>query len=206
MKIFLIFIFLFISFSGKAIFKSLPLSSEIQSQIIANKLWEKGCPLPLSQLRLLYMSYFDFNGKIRTGSLLVHHSLATSTLHIFQELYRQKFPIEKMDYLDLKNLRNTIAFNCRKKVARESFSLHSYGLAIDINPMQNPYIRRLPSSFTQLPPFLEFFPPESFKFQDRQQKQIGMIEPYVSLFKKHGFSIWGGDWTNPKDYMHFQSK
>jgi hypothetical protein len=112
--------------------------------------WHEGCPVPLADLRLLKITYLDYSGKRASGELIVHRDLAEETESIFRELYDHHFPIEKIAPVDAyagnddrsMEANNTSAFNCRDKIGQPgSFSNHSWGRAIDINPLTNPYVK-----------------------------------------------------------------
>jgi hypothetical protein len=109
-----------------------------------------GCPVPAADLRLVKVPYVDFDGRSRTGDLVVHKTVAKEVGAIFVEIYRMRFPIDKIRLIDEYGASddaataddNTSAFNCRPITGLAGqFSKHSYGVAIDINPFLNPYIR-----------------------------------------------------------------
>lgn len=178
------------------------------SQVGASRLpysWRQGCPVPVESLRLLTVSYWDFSGDRRTGELVIHKDHAEQVLSVMRRLYELKFPIERMELVDNYQgdddlsvaANNTSAFNCRSVTGRPGvWSQHSYGWAIDINPVQNPYISSGVVS-----------PPSAAKYENRSQKLPGMIhadDAVVRAFASIGWS-WGGAWTNPKDYQHFSA-
>ncbi len=122
---------------------------------------------------------------------------------IFAELYRLQFPIASMQTVEAFGADddasmaadNTSAFNCRSITGGGGWSLHSYGTAIDVNPRENPYV----SGQTVLPP-------EGRDHLDRDDPAPGMIragDPVLGAFTAHGFT-WGGSWTDPVDYQHFE--
>lgn len=168
--------------------------------------WRKGCPVPLHRLAYLQLPFIDPKGVDRRGELIVHADVAKQVTAIFQQLYLQGFPIEKMQLVaDFKasdpasmSANNTSAFNCRANTSDPSrFSKHSYGKAIDINPRWNPYVRKS-----------LVLPKNGKAFVDRSLDLPGMIDKTsicYRLFKRHGWR-WGGDWRTLKDYQHFQAR
>jgi hypothetical protein len=167
--------------------------------------WRPGCPVPVADLRLLTVDHWDFEGAERRGELVVHEDEAEAVLRAMDELYAARFPIERMVLVDVYGAdddasmaaNNTSAFNCREVTGRPGvWSEHSYGRAIDINPVQNPYV----AGDTVLPP-------AGAAYADRAQDAPGMIHPdgpAVRAFAAADWS-WGGYWDSPKDYQHFSS-
>ncbi len=181
----------------------------IKQRMIKGNSWRKGCPVPLSNLRYLTMSYRDFNGKTKTGEMVVHKSVASEVVDIFGKLYKSGYPIHKMrlvsDYhaSDFQSIEadNTSAFNCRPVTGGKKWSRHSYGKAIDINPIENPYISRSGRISHKA----------SLKYRKRIRKNPHKAsnnavmlknDKIVKLFKVKGWR-WGGDWSSIKDYQHF---
>jgi cell wall-associated NlpC family hydrolase len=178
--------------------KPLPIAVKHQMQKYT---WHKGCPVDLSDLVYLQLSYWGFDNKTHQGVLIVNKYLAPEIANIFQELYQQKFPIEKMRpmyvYKGDDNASmlddNTSAFNCRMQTDFPNlFSIHSYGGAIDINPLINPYVNGN-----------KVEPPQSKKYLKISHK--GKINNnVVKIFNKYGW-VWGGSWTGKiHDYQHFE--
>ena len=164
--------------------------------------WRPGCPVPLSGLRYLRLSYKDFDGRARTGELVVRRRLAPKVVSAFHRLWDLGFPIRRMrlvdDYRgdDAASMRanNTSAFNCRTVTGGSGWSEHSYGRAIDINPVQNPYIARGTVA-----------PETGSRYLDRSRLRRGMLTPAARrAFTDLGWG-WGGTWRSLKDYMHFSS-
>ena len=168
--------------------------------------WHPGCPVPVSRLRMLRISYVGFDGDVHSGSMVVNEKVANGVLWVFRRLFAARFPIKKIhlagpyrpnagDYESpVRDV--TAAFNCRPVTGTtDVFSQHSYGWAVDVNPLENPYVR---SDGTVLRRADE-------PFTDRSRERPGMIHPgdlIVRLFGHIGFG-WGGDWSTIKDYMHF---
>jgi D-alanyl-D-alanine carboxypeptidase len=163
--------------------------------------WHPGCPVPLSDLRYLTLTYRGFDGADHPGELMVAATVADDVVAIFNRLYDAGYPIASMRLVDdfggddnaSMSANNTSAFNCRPVTGGGGFSEHSYGTAIDLNPVQNPY---LSGSLV--------LPQEGRQYLDRHRAP-GVIQPgddVVTAFADHGFS-WGGSWSGPIDYQHF---
>jgi hypothetical protein len=173
----------------------------IRNSMTSKGIWSNDCPVPMSRLKLLELSHYNFAKNIKLGQMIVLDKVAESVTSIFQELFTLQFPIQNMELIDKYNgddylsmdANNSSCFNFRKIDGSELLSMHSYGLAIDINPVQNPYIQ--PSGI---------YPSIGKDFLDRADIRAGMVESIVDIFYKHGFTVWGGNWTTPIDYHHFQ--
>ena len=184
------------------------ITPQIKERMIKGNTWKKGCPVPLENLRYLRIKYMDFNGKDQMGEMIVDKEVSEEVTKIFEALYDANYPIYKMrlvsDYKgsDWQSIEadNTSAFNCRKATGSKKFSKHSYGKAIDINPIENPYIFRSGnSSHKASKPYLKR------TRINNSAHQRAMLLPHdnaVQIFKKHGWK-WGGDWSSVKDYQHF---
>jgi hypothetical protein len=166
-----------------------------------NSSWRPGCPVPLSDLRYLTVTHRGFDGTDRTGELVVASAVTADVATIFGELYAAGYPIESMRLVDdfggsddaSMAANNTSAFNCRQVTGGAGFSEHSYGTAIDLNPVQNPYL----SGGLVLPE-------QGRRHLDRAAGP-GVIQPgdsTVAAFAASGWS-WGGTWSGPVDYQHF---
>ena len=174
---------------------------DIQNKMIEKRIWSSECIIPMKKLKLLNLSHYNFDNKIEVGQMLVLGSMADSVIAIFQELFALKFPIHTIKLLDefegddelSMNANNSSCFNFRKISGSDRLSLHAYGLAIDINPMQNPCIQKG-----------KILPASGKDFLDRSNIKAGMVEPVVKVFYKYGFTEWGGNWQEPIDYHHFQ--
>lgn len=163
--------------------------------------WRSGCPVALDALVRLDMPHWGFDGEVHRGQLIVATEVADDVLSVFAELYQHAFPIasirpvEDYDGDDDRSMadNNTSAFNCRRTTGGNSWSAHSYGNAIDINPVQNPYILRQ-----------TVLPPSGAEYADRGVERPGMLVEggvAVAAFDRIGWG-WGGRWTSPKDYQH----
>ncbi len=165
--------------------------------------WKKGCPVSRDNLRLVKTGYIGFDGRIMQGELVVHKTVALEVLEIFKELYAAGYPIRNVSLVDNYNADdtksmeadNTSAFNYRKIEGSTSLSKHSYGIAIDINPIENPYIKGKTLS-----------PAAGKDFTNRTLPRLGMIvagDPCHKAFTSRGWT-WGGNWKTLKDYQHFE--
>ncbi|WP_328474931.1 M15 family metallopeptidase [Actinoplanes sp. NBC_00393] len=166
--------------------------------------WHRGCPVPISDLRRVKLTHWGFDQDRHRGELIVHKDVARSVVEIFRELYSARFPIRTMVPVDRFGADdnasmaadNTSAFNCRPITgATTGFSVHSYGKAVDINTVENPYVK---GATVQ--------PPAGKAFTNRANVRPGMIrrgDRVWHAFTKHGFQ-WGGDWKSLKDYQHFE--
>src|SRR6478735_6810599 len=157
--------------------------------------WRDGCPVPLADLRYVVVSYRGFDGADHTGELVVAASVAGAVTEVFRDLYDSGYPIASMRLVDdfggsddaSMAANNTSAFNCRPVTGGGGFSEHSYGTAIDLNPVQNPYL----SGSVVLPP-------AGRPFAGRPAAR-GVIQPgdtVVTAFAAHGWT-WGGTWSGP---------
>lgn len=166
--------------------------------------WKPGCPVPRHDLRVLSLVHWGFDGAVHTDDMVVHESVANDIVSVFRKLFDAKFPIENMILADGRHSEDpngpqrnaTTGFNCRPPVGRNSaWSEHAYGLAVDINPVQNP---RVSSA-------LGVVPPEGANYLDRKNVRPGMIvagDVVVRAFHAIGW-VWGGTYKRSKDYHHF---
>jgi hypothetical protein len=166
--------------------------------------WKTGCPVGLADLRLITASHWGFDGRVRRGRLVVHRDVADDVVTVLRRLYAARFPIRRMVPVDVyggSDFRsieadNTSAFNCRYVEGTSRWSEHAYGRAIDLNPIENPYVSGGKTSHVASRPYL-----------DRTPCRRGMACPrnvLVRAFKAVGWG-WGGDWTPIKDYQHFSA-
>lgn len=165
--------------------------------------WRPGCPVPAERLRRIELPYRGFDGRTHRGELVVDEALAADVVDVFGELYRQRFPIERMRTVDRypgaddeTSMRdnNTSAFNCRA-LPSGRWSLHALGRAIDVNPLLNPYVSAS-----------ELQPATAGPYLDRRRTDPGVLhpdDPAVGAFLRRGWR-WGGNWRAPKDYQHFE--
>ena len=165
--------------------------------------WRRGCPVGLGDLRLLRVTYFGFDGAAHRGRLIVHEDVDQRVVKTMRSLYRHRFPIRRMRLVDAygaddhrsMNADNTSAFNCRFVGGQPGvWSQHAYGKAIDVNPVENPYVSGGHVS-----------PPAGAEYADRSQDRKGMIhrgDSTARAFAAIGWE-WGGRWSSPRDYQHF---
>jgi hypothetical protein len=165
--------------------------------------WRSGCPVDLGDLRVIAMPHHDMDGGERWGHLVVHRRVADQVTEAFGRIHEAGFPIHRMRIVDRYGAdddasmaaNNTHAFNCRRITGGSGWSEHAYGWAVDINPIQNPYVR----GGTVLPE-------QGRAYLDRDDVRPGMIVrpgPVTGAFDDLGWT-WGGDWESLKDYQHFE--
>lgn len=193
----------------KSGFTSQKLSSSVKKRITGISFPARNGLISYKDLRYLRMRYVDFEGKVQSGEMIVNKKIAKKTLILFYQLYKMKYPIQRMVLVDAYGgddensmaANNTSSFNYRRIEGTNRLSKHGYGLAIDINPRINPcvtastvapangkaYTQRKPSKCTG----------KHAKNMIRRKSAI------CKLFKKQGFN-WGGDWNSKKDYQHFE--
>jgi len=185
-----------------------PITAAVKQRMIKGNSWRKGCPVSLQNLRYLQLIYKDFNGNRKMGELIVHKDVASEVKQIFAELYVIGYPIRKMklvsDYKgsDWQSIEadNTSAFNCRKATGSKKWSKHSYGKAIDLNSIENPYISRSGHISHKAS---QQYRKRAHKEHSAEDKAVLLKnDKAVRIFKKYGWK-WGGDWSGVKDYQHF---
>ncbi len=182
-----------------------PITRDIRAKMTHS--WRDDNPVALDDLRYIQLNHFGFDKCIHNGEIIVHKDVANEVVDIFEELFNQEYPIEKMLLVDAYNAddelccsdNNSSAFCSRPKFGKKvvEWSMHSYGIAIDINPLLNPFHRNNIISPTNGEPFL-----------DRTLNCIGMINTEDAAYKaftSRGW-IWGGHWTSLVDYQHFQKE
>jgi D-alanyl-D-alanine carboxypeptidase len=174
------------------------------AHLISRYSWNPRCPTPLEDLRYLTLSHYGFDEKIHQGELIVHKNVSHEVLEIFKILLKERFPIEKMrliDHYEANDLlsmqdNNSSGFCFREAVCKPGIlSKHSFGLAIDINPLYNPYIRDA-----------LILPPEGARFLNRKSSFPGKIDRSSACYRAFiakGWK-WGGNFHRRKDYHHFE--
>ena len=180
------------------------LSDEIKADMKAKGTWKDGCVVPLERLRRVTFSYVDFEGKHHTdGEIIVMDAVADRVAKIMDELHQQKFPIagakriEKYDADDDKSMdaNNLYAFQDRRIANTDLSSYHSYGVAIDINPKQNPYVGYPTKLDGKECKTVQVWPLGAEIYLSRGYLRPGMVENgALKVFEKHGFRDWGGYW------------
>ncbi|MCP4323243.1 MAG: M15 family metallopeptidase [Psychromonas sp.] len=193
--------------------KVIELSDKRCSQMFASGVISETAPVQCERLREVHFDYIDFQGKHnKDGVMVVMDAVAPYVANIFEGLYKQQFPINKAHPIsnyqgdDNRSMdaNNSSSFNYRQVIGNSSLSLHAYGLAIDINPVQNPFIEFSDQGNAT------FSPVDGAKFANRKQYRYGkdnrkgFAEDVVDLFATNGFIYWGGFWNTPIDYQHFQ--
>ena len=182
-----------------------PITPDIEERITGIS-YPADCPVSLSDLKYVRVQYYDFNNQVQSGELIVHASIAMDILEIFKELFDAKYQIEKIRLIDEYQGNdeasmadnNSSAFNYRFVDGTTTLSDHGLGLAIDINPLYNPYIR---TGFGDR----DILPTNAIPYADRTAEFPHKIEKddlCYQAFIKRGF-LWGGDWDGTKDYQHF---
>ncbi len=174
----------------------------------ATQIWRPDCPVHIDRLARVPIEFIDFEGVVRRdGEIIVFDAVADRVSRIFQQLLEMRFPIHRArslhhykgdDDLSMAD-NNSSCFNFRPIAGSTTVSMHGYGLAIDINPLQNPFLR-----FNENEGTARISPPAGWQFVNRHNQKPGMVEPLVNLFADNGFNVWGGSWTTPIDYHHFQ--
>ena len=194
------------------IFKTEPLPYKIKKEIISHIDDEIITPEDLS---LLTLTHYNFEGKIQNdGQMIVHRKVADNALNVFQALFDERFPIHSIKLMsdfdcdDTTSMHhnNTSGFNFRKIAGTSKLSKHALGLAIDINPIQNPCLYNNEKE-------VNIAPSAGYKFLNRANIRPGMVESTLSseytvveIFKKNGFVKWGGNWNHPIDWQHFEAE
>lgn len=187
-------------------------SSEIPDSVFGRmkgKSYKEGCSVPRSELRYLTIPHHDGKGNILMGELVCNRAIASDLIDIFSQAFMAGYPIERMVLIDDYNAddrasmaaNNTSAFNHRVVAGTTKLSNHARGLAIDVNPLYNPYVRRRPGK----PIYVS--PRTGATYADRSACFPYKIDPaddlLLRLFTDHGFT-WGGSWKSAQDYQHFE--
>ena len=167
--------------------------------------WRPGCPVSPRDLRAIHLWYIGFDERAHAGEIIVNASVVERVIRVFAILYRARFPIRRMEPVDVFHgsdprsmaADNTSGFNCRRAVAPgpPQWSMHAYGLAIDVNTVQNPYVEA----------GVGVRPAAGAAYVNRSDIRPGMAYPggiLVSAFSSIGWG-WGGYWAGSPDYQHF---
>jgi len=184
------------------------ITPQIKKRMIEGNSWRKGCPVSLDDLRYIRVKHMDFSGGERMGEIIVHKEVSVEVTEIFKALYHEGYPIYKMKLVsnykgnDWQSIEadNTSAFNCRAATGSKKWSKHSYGKAIDINPIENPYISR--KGYISHKASLIYKKRAHQKPTYADKAILLKNDQPVQIFKKYGWK-WGGDWNGVKDYQHF---
>jgi hypothetical protein len=187
-----------------------PLSAPVRSELKRDA-WHPGCPVALSGLRMLTVTYRGFDRHSHTGNLVVNRSAAAPLARVFRRLYELRFPIRHMGFADSYGPARSRpadgdvsgSFECRQAVPSPcvggngtgTWSMHAYGLAVDLNPVENPYVGCGQSR-----------DPKTRAYLNRSRHRRGMVtRAVIGAFRSIEWG-WGGSWAgSTKDYMHFSS-
>jgi hypothetical protein len=183
-----------------------PISKDFCEEMKTHKTLTSHGPVGCDRLTSVKFSYFGFDGRLHEdGDMIVLDAVAGRVARIFDKLLDLHFPLNKAQPInryegdDDASMadNNTSSFNDRPVAGGTSLSMHAYGLAIDLNPVQNPFLegatarRRVSPGGGQM-------------YLVRGDIRPGMAETVIDVFADNGFLIWGGDWHDPVDYQHFQ--
>jgi len=188
------------------------ITPEVKERMVKADSWRQSCPVPLVDLRYINVNHLNFEGETVSGEIIVHKDVADDVVNIFSELYDMGYPIKQMHLVSDFNADdwasidadNTSAFNCRPVTGnKKKWSKHAYGRAIDINPLENPYVSKTGHISHKA----------SLKYKRRVHKVntpadkalLLKNDKATKIFKKYGWK-WGGDWRTIKDYQHFVKK
>ncbi len=185
------------------------ISEEILARI-SGKSYPEGASISIDDLRWCHVLHYGFDGEIHEGELIVNKEIAHDILEIFRELFDIKYEIEKIRLIDEYNAEdeasmednNSSAFCYRTIAESTTLSNHAKGLAIDINPLYNPYV------YTRKDGSLFLQPENAGEYVDRDREDSRYIrkdDVCYNIFIAHGFT-WGGDWSSKKDYQHFEKE
>jgi poly-gamma-glutamate synthesis protein (capsule biosynthesis protein) len=184
---------------------SSPIDGSVRERI-AGSSWHRGCPVALGKLRLLDLTYRGFDGDAHHGRLVVNRRFDAEIISVFRRLYGIGYPIRRMELVDRYGADdhrsmaadNTSAFNCRFVAGTTRWSMHAYGLAVDVNPVENPYVSGSHVS-----------PPAGEAYADRSRHGAGIVhdgDPVVRAFARRAGWEWLGDGPQPyRDYQHFSA-
>lgn len=184
--------------------------SEITDDIFARikgKSFKDDCTLPREDLRYLHVLHKDIDGNTHEGEMIVNKHIAEDVLDILRQLYENNYPIEKIRLVDEYNAddelsmedNNSSSFNFRFISHTNRVSKHGLGLAVDINTLYNPYTKVVDGERIIEPVTGEPYLDRDASFDYKIDKD----DLCYKLFREHGFE-WGGEWTDRKDYQHFE--
>jgi len=188
--------------SVETVFSAEPIPASVEARMRGVS-YPDDAEIKLSDLRYLRLSYVDFDGLEQVGELVCNKAIAEDLMAIFQALYEARYPIRSIRLIDdfggddeaSMAADNTSCFNYRRKTGMRELSKHALGLAVDINPFENPYVR--PSRVR---------PDGASVYADRTKDfphKIDKENLCYKLFRARGFS-WGGSWRSVQDYQHFE--
>jgi len=189
-----------------------PLPQSLKEQMIQSGIYKEGCPVALNNLRLVTVAYKDFKGELQEGKIVVSSDIANEVVQIFNILVKLDYPIQKVaplsnygSYINAINKNITYGFDCRVDLNNpKKWSKHAFGKAIDINPVQNPYVNGS-----------KILPANSKRYTGLGRRHIGIVadnraillktDAPIDVFKKKNWK-WGGDFAGYKDYAHFEKE
>ncbi|MCR5176314.1 MAG: M15 family metallopeptidase [Anaerovibrio sp.] len=185
-------------------------AEEISTELfykMRDKSYAKGCKLPISELRHIHFLHKNLQGESLEGEMVCNQHISDRLLDIFYQLYELAYPMEKFNLIDEYNADDEISmtnnngscFNYRLVAHTNRVSKHGLGLAVDINPLYNPYIKNIESGIYIAPVAGKPYVDRDWDFDYKIIKN----DPCYELFIKNGFE-WGGDWEDEKDYQHFE--
>lgn len=185
------------------VFESGPVPDSVQERMAGVSFPLENPHIQFSELRYLKLSYIDFEGREQCGEMVCNKAIADDLLAIFRALYEARYPIasirliDDFDGDDIRSMEanNTSCFNYRAKTSGRSLSAHALGLAVDVNPLQNPYVSGSRVEPASAAPYVD-------RSRDFPHK-ITSDDLCCKLFRAHGFQ-WGGAWRSVKDYQHFE--
>lgn len=192
--------------------------TEVQKEAMNGKSYIENPDISYDDLRYIKVLHYNFRHQIQVGELVVNQAIAEDCRQIFMELFQEEYEINSMYLIDRYyekdqarngeqvdicsiNDDNTSAFHYRKIAGTEVLSNHAYGMAIDINPLENPYVKETDLQQTVASPYQDYN-----TYKDRTTQRAHMIskdDVCYRIFKSHGFQ-WGGEWNGNKDYQHFE--
>ena len=191
---------------GLSAFHADTIPTAVKQRMIGNSYPEEGAEIELSELRYLKLLYYDYNGRVRHGEMVCNKAIAADLIAIFKELYKAKYPLASVRLIDdfggdderSMAANNSSCFNYRQATnSSTKLSAHARGMAVDINPLQNPSVKGE-----------EVLPESAQEYADRSvdfPHKITDEDLCCKLFRAHGFQ-WGGAWNSVKDYQHFEKK
>ena len=188
--------------ASEAVFTAEPIPEAVEARIRGVS-YPDDAEVELEDLRYLRLSYVDFDGCEQVGEMICNKAVADDLVAVFQALFEARYPIRSIRLIDdfdgddeaSMAADNTSCFNYRKKTGMRELSKHALGLAVDVNPFENPYVR--PSRVR---------PEGASAYADRTKDfphKIDKEDLCYKLFREHGFS-WGGTWRSVQDYQHFE--
>lgn len=184
--------------------------SDVVFERMKGRSYKDNCTVPRSELRYLTIPHYDGQGNVRMGEMVCNRAIADDLIDIFREAFKIRYPIERMVLIDEYDADdsasmaadNTSCFNFRVVAGSKKLSNHARGLAVDVNPFYNPYVRRRSGKV------LYVSPAEAAGYADRSTEfryKIDTSDALYRLFIAHGFR-WGGAWKSAQDYQHFEKE